>query len=633
MKQLRGASARIVMTALPTLLITGTILMGNTPVRAQLFQAAAKKPLPAEAPLAPFAWKDVSGAAYDQTTLTKNRATVFLFSSTQCPIANIYTPRMIELAKDYGKRGVQLFLVNSNQEETQDTVRRYAKERKFPFPAVKDEKLALADLLNANHTPEAVIVDGKGIVRYRGRIDDNADRQKVVRHDVREALDAILAGKPVAIGRTLPFGCAIFRDTVKPVATKLAKVTYTRDIAPILFQNCLPCHRAGEAAPFELKTYQQAKTWAAAIKDYTARRVMPPWKAVPGIGDFHDARSLSDEQIARIAQWADAGAPQGDLKELPKLPDFPKDGGQLGAPKDGGIFRSAEAYELGPEGKDVYRQFILPVDTTKDRYINAMEFLPDNRAIVHHMIIFYDLSGKSVELDKVDPGPGYSVENGGGGIGVPFDKAVWVAGWAPGNTARFLPAGLAFRQPKGAKVVLQVHYHRNGKTEFDRSSVAFHYVDESKVEKVVYTGMVLNPSLNLKPGEAQQKVTANRVLPQDTEVIAVSPHMHMLGREMKLTANLPDGTQKPLIYINDWDFNWQETYRYKEPIRLPKGTRIDLLAYFDNSEKNPRQPSHPPVPVSWGEQTTDEMCIGFYLFTVDRKSLKGEHTLLGNTSG
>lgn len=628
----KGGSVGTAQAASICLLLAGTLLIGGSAARAQLSRTAVKT-AKAETPLPAFAWKDVSGKDYNQTTLTEGRVTVFFFSSTECPIANIYTPRMIELANDYQKRDVKFFLVNSNREDTLKKVQQYAKERKFPFPAIKDDGTALADYLNASYTPEAVIVDSKGIVRYRGRIDDNKDRAKVVRHDVREALDSLLAGKPVAVGRTLPFGCTIFRDTVKPNSTRLATVTYARDIAPILYQNCVPCHREGEAAPFSLKTYQQAKTWATAIKDYTARRLMPPWKAVPGHGDFHDARVLTDDQLTKIALWADSGAPQGRAKDLPKLPEFPKDGWQLGVPKDGVALRSAEPYELGPEGEDVYRQFVLPVDTSQDRYINAIEFLPDNRAIVHHMIIFFDLSNRSVELDKADPAPGYSVKNGGGGIGVPFDKAVWVAGWAPGNTARFLPKGMAFRLPKGAKVVLQVHYHRNGKTERDRSSVAFHYTDESEVEKVVYTGMVAQSFLNLPPGEERIKVASSRALSKETEIIAVMPHMHMLGREMKLTATLPDGTQKSLIYINDWDFNWQETYRYKEPLQLPKGTRLDLLAYFDNSEKNPRQPSHPPLRVTWGEQTTDEMCIGFYQFTVDRKSIKGEHTLLSDALG
>lgn len=592
----------------------------NTPAQSQ-----SKKPVrnaSVETPLTSFTWQDVTGKRYDQSILTDSKATVFLFSSTQCPIANSYTPRMIELGKEYQAKGVRFFLVNSNREDTLEALRRYAKERVFPFPAVKDDGTQLADILNASHTPEAVIVDAKSIVRYRGRIDDNPDRAKVVRQDVREALDAILVGKPVVNGRTLPFGCTIFRDTVKSVTTKLAKVTYTRDIASILNENCVTCHRAGEAAPFELKTYQQAKTWASAIKDYTLRRAMPPWKAVPGIGDFHDARVLTETQLAKIAQWADSGAPEGDPKDLPQMPDFPKDGWQLGIPTDGGIYRSDAAYSVHSEGKDVYRQFVLPVDTSQDRYIKGFEFRPDNRAIVHHMIVFFDLSGVSVDLDKADPEPGYSVASGDGGIGVPFDKSVWVSGWAPGNSPRFLPEGCAFKMPKGAKVVLQVHYHPNGTPEQDRSAVAFHYAEESKVQKIAITGMVINFTFDFKPGLANQKVTASHPISHDTEIIAVSPHMHMLGREMKLTATLPDGSRQPLVYINDWDFNWQETYRYKKPIRLPKGSKIDLFASYDNSEKNPRQPSHPPVPVRWGEATTDEMCIGFYIYTMDKNLLK-----------
>ena len=600
--------------------ISAALLIGSGIIAGTFAFAAegSQRPTLTLSALKPLDYTDVSGKTYNVADLTKNKATVFFFFSTQCPIANIYSPRMNAIAADYSRKGVQCFLVNANAEDTPAKIKKYAAERKFTFPAVKDDKLALADLLAASRTPEAIVVDSTNIVRYRGRIDDNQDRTKIVHHDVREALDAVLAGKPVERARTIAFGCTIFRGTTTPVAVTANAVTYAKDVAPILFKNCVDCHRDGESAPFALTTYQQAKTWATAIKDYTTRRQMPPWKAIPNFGDFHDARVLSDIEIAKVAKWADSGAPLGDAKAVPALPKFPDSGFILGKPKDGVILASSQPYTLAPEGEDVYQQFILPVDTSQDRYINGMEFRADNRTVVHHIVLYFDHSGKSVELDKATPEPGYSVPNGNGGIGVPMGEAQWVAGWAPGNTARYLPQGMAFKMPRGVKVVMQVHYHKTGKTELDRSQVAFHYLEESKVEKVVYTNMLVNPYLMLKPGVDKQKVTAGQTLRFDTEIIAVMPHMHMLGRELTMTATMPDKTEVPLISIKDWDFNWQETYRYKKPLQLPKGSRLALTAVFDNSETNPRQPSHPPRQVSWGEQTNDEMCIGFYQFAVPR---------------
>jgi mono/diheme cytochrome c family protein len=570
-----------------------------------------------ELPITPIVWKDVDGHAYNVQQFAHHKATVFLFTSTECPISNLYTPRILELAQAYMPRGVQFFLVNSNQEDSLPTVRRYTRERKFPFPAIKDNGTTLADHLGADRTPEAVILDSRGVVRYRGRIDDNKDRNKVFRRDVQEALDALLAGQTVARPRTLAFGCMIFHDTKPSHVAAQGAITYARDVAPILAQNCVACHRKGEVGPFALETYQQARTWAAQIKSYTAHRLMPPWKAAPGYGDFKDARTLSDKEIATLARWVDSGAPAGNLKALPPSPHFRSTTDWTLGPPDM-IVQSGRPYHLAAEGRDVYREFVMPVDFKADRYVSAVDFKPDNRAVVHHIILFFDLSGKSAELDGKETEPGYTVP--GVGIGIPQEQTVWVAGWAPGNTPGFLPTGTAFKIPAGAKLVLQVHYHKNGKQELDRSQVGLHFA-QGRVDKTMRVWALINAGFDLKPGLAHQEVRQSLVLPVDVHVWSVSPHMHMLGRMMKMTATLPDGTHQPMVLVNDWDFNWQETYRYKEPLTLPKGTKIDLVALFDNSEQNPRQPTHPPKEVFWGEQTTDEMCIGFFVVTLDQEHL------------
>jgi peroxiredoxin len=594
-------------TPIPVLLAASALFAAGAPL-------TARPPETTGAKAAALAWKDVQGRAYSLADVSRSKATVFFFTSTQCPISNIYAPRMNEMAKQFAPKGVRFFVVNSNREDTLAKVQADARQKGYPFPAVKDSGTALADRLGARVTPETIILDPAGNVRYRGRVDDNRDRTKVVRQDARAALVALLEGKTIAFPRTLAAGCAIFREPLKPaVGVKTAAVTFTRDVAPILNKSCVSCHRDGEVAPFSLQTYPQARTWATQIKDYTARKLMPPWKAVPGHGDFHDSRILADKEIATLARWAEAGAPQGDLKDLPPAPRFAgADEWSLGKPDM--VLQPDRPYHLEAEGRDVYRNFVMPVDFEKDTYLSAMEFKPGNRAVVHHMVAYIDKAAASVKLDGKEKEPGYSSFSVG--IGVP--DAEWGEVWVPGRTPRLLPEGVAIRIPKGSKLVVQVHYHKNGAPQTDLSKTAL-YLVKGKVEKTVIVVPVVNAWFVLKPGETRQEVKGSLTLPADITLRTIFPHMHLLGKEMKVTATLPDGITKPLIYVNDWDFNWQETYEYKEPIKLPKGTRVDMVAIYDNSESNPHQLIHPPRPVTFGEQTTDEMCFAFLGFTFDNR--------------
>jgi thiol-disulfide isomerase/thioredoxin len=565
---------------------------------------------------APGRWKDVEGHDYDVAQIAHNKATVFIFASTECPISNIYMPRLSDMARAFKDRGVRFLMIDSNREDSPDALRRYERDRKLPFPVIRDTGTTLADWLSATATPEAVVLDPRGEVCYRGRIDDNQDRARVIHNDLREALNALLEGKPVARPRTLTFGCAIFRDTAQPVAAATGpKVTYARDVAPILDRNCLVCHRTGETAPFALETYQQARTWAAAIRDYTARRLMPPWKAVPGYGDFHDARTLSAAEIDTLARWTAAGAPQGDPKDRPTLPTFPDaQTWSLGKPDQ--VLQPVRPYHLAAEGPDVYRNFVLPADFTEDRYVSAMEFKPGNRAVVHHVVLYIDPSGKSADMDGKEAEPGYTVP----GTGIGLLGAEWGEVWVPGRTPRFMPDGVAVKIPRGAKLVMQVHYHKNGAVQADSTQVALYYA-KGRVDQVMQGAPLINPTFVLKPGNRAQSVALRIKLPTDVHLRTIFPHMHLLGREMRVTATLPDGSKKALIYVKDWDFNWQETYVYKDPVALPKGAIISIEAVYDNSETNPRQTNHPAKEVRWGEQTTDEMCVCVLGITLDSEKL------------
>lgn len=593
-------------------------MLAVAPLAASLSLAGGKPVGPAVitaakigAPAGELSFHDVTGKAYAPADLRGQKAVLFVFLSTQCPVSSSYIPRLLELHKDYAGRGVAIFAVNSNRSESLAAVVCQAKERNFPFPMVKDAGGELTQRLGATVTPEAVLLDGAGAVRYRGRIDDQRDPTKVRRQDLRAALDAVLAGRPVATAETQPFGCAI-RLTAR-VAAAHPRVTFTRDVAPILQEKCQSCHRPGEIGPFSLLTYEEASAWAELVKDYTRRRVMPPWKPADGFGEFKDMRRLTDAQVRTIAEWVDEGAPRGDPKDMPPPRKF-TNGWALGTPDM--VLDAGEPYELAADGRDVYRNFVLPYVPDRERWVSGLEVRPDQRAVVHHVIVYIDPQAKSPALDAADPGPGFTSTGGGPG----FFPADFLGGWAPGNTPRIAPPGLAARIPAHARLVLQVHYHKNGRVLKDRTRIGIHFA-RGPVQQRVRALPLLNLRLAVPPGEERHEVTASMKLPMDLTAYSIIPHMHLLGREIKATATLPDGTVKPLVWITDWDFNWQETYLFKEPLKLPKGTRLDLVAYYDNSTGNPNNPNNPPKLVTWGEQTTDEMCLAFLGVTVDGERL------------
>lgn len=384
--------------------------------------------------------------------------------------------------------------------------------------------------------------------------------------------------------------------------TTAPTVTFNKDIAPLLFKNCASCHRPGEVGPFPLLGYKDAAKRADHLASIVASRQMPPWKPEPGHGDFLDERRLTDEEIQLFRKWAEQGALEGDPKDLPPQPTF-SDGWQLGEPDL--ILKMPEPFTVPATGRDVYQCFVLPTSVTTDRTVAAVEFRPGNRKVAHHALFFLDNTGQGRKLDAKDPAPGYRVF---GGIG--FLPTGSLGGWAPGATPQRLPEGLGKLLKKNSDLILQMHYHPSGKEELDQSQVGI-YFTKKPAEKLVIGLPVLNRQVNIPPGEANHKMTASYTLPCDTDAIGVAPHMHYLGKEMKVTATLPGGEQRSLIWIKDWDFNWQGQYIFKAPVPLPKGTKIELVARYDNSDENPKNPSHPPKRVRWGEQTEDEMCIAF----------------------
>lgn len=380
-------------------------------------------------------------------------------------------------------------------------------------------------------------------------------------------------------------------------------VTFTQDVAPIVFAHCAPCHRPGEAAPFSLLSYRDVKLRARQIAGVTLSRYMPPWLPEPGYGDFADQRRLSDSQIAILQQWADHGAPEGDLRFLPAQPVF-TEGWQLGPPDL--VLRIPRPYTLQATGTDVFRNFVIPVPVSGTTYIKAFEIRPGNRRVVHHANILVDRTGYSRRLDRGDGGPGYD----GMSLEVAsdvFDPDSHFLFWKPGTVASVEPEGFAWTVDKGTDLILNMHLQPSGKPESIQPEIGLYFTRQAPSKHPMLIQLEHDASLDIPPGQKDFPVTDEFRLPLDVDVLGVYPHAHYLGKDLQAYATLPDGTRKPLIRIKHWDLNWQAIYRYAEPVFLPKGTVIAMRYTYDNSADNIRNPNSPPERVRGGNRASDEM--------------------------
>ena len=424
---------------------------------------------------------------------------------------------------------------------------------------------------------------------------------------------ALLLMLTVAAG----ISAATQRATV-PTAEKAP--TFSAAIAPILYANCVTCHRPGEAAPFPLISYEDVAKRAKLIVKVTGSRYMPPWHAAHGFGDFADERRLTDDQIDVFARWLKAGMPRGDLSKLPALPQF-ADGWQLGKPDL--ILEMPAAFNVPAEGPDIYRNFVLPTGLADDKWIRAVEFRPSARKVVHHALFSYIRGGAVNAVANADGQPGFR-----GGMPVAlipgFAPAGELGGWAVGTTPRFLPEGLARPIAKGSDLILQLHFHPTGKPETEKSVVGL-YFSSTPPERRLMTPSIpgffgLLAGIDIPPGEKAFTIKGVYTVPADMRVLSVTAHAHYLGKDIKATATKPDGSIEPLLWIQDWDFNWQDRYDYKTPVFLPKGTRIDATITYDNSADNPHNPCNPPRRVRWGIQSFDEMgAVGFLMVAANKE--------------
>jgi mono/diheme cytochrome c family protein len=405
--------------------------------------------------------------------------------------------------------------------------------------------------------------------------------------------------KPMSRPWNRPLACLFLSSAALASAQT---VTFNRQIAPIIYNNCASCHRPGEAAPFSLLSYQDVAKRGRLIASVTQSRLMPPWKADVSSYAFKDERRLKDSDIALIQDWVKQGMPEGKTSDAPAPPKFAS-GWMLGEPDL--VVEMPAAYHVPADGPDIYRNIALPLGLTEDKWITAIDMKPSARSVVHHVLYFADAAGKAHQMPPQGSEPGFSGMRPGGAEAEPL------GGWAVGAQPHFFPDGLALPLKKGSDFVVQYHFHPTGKPETEKSVIGFYFAKKPPERTLVAVQLPptysLFSGLDIPAGEKDFVIRDSYTLPAALDAVSIGAHAHYIGKQLKMTATLPGGEVKTLIWIKDWDFSWQDRYYFAEPVSLPKGTRLDAEVHWDNSAANPRNPSEPPIEVKWGEQSKDEM--------------------------
>jgi hypothetical protein len=402
-----------------------------------------------------------------------------------------------------------------------------------------------------------------------------------------------------------------------------AAVTFNHDVAPIIFKNCSSCHRPGEAAPFSLLSYDNVVEKAATIAKVTRLHVMPPWKAEPASFAYRDERRLTDAQIAVIQAWVKQGLPEGKPADKPEPPKFTS-GWQLGEPDL--VVEMPAAYHVPEDGPDIYRNIAVPLGLAEDKWVTAIDIRPSARAVVHHVLYFADPKGQAHTRPPQGSEPGFSGMLAGG-------ASVALGGWAVGGQPAFYPEGLALKVPQGSDLVVQYHFHPTGKPEAEKSLIGLYFAKEPPKRSL--TRIQMPPSyslfsgLDIPAGEKDFIIRDTYTIPVAVDAVGVSAHAHYLCKQMKMTATLPDGDVKTMLYIKDWDFAWQDKYFFQQFQPLPQGTRLDVEIHWDNSADNSRNPANPPIRVTWGEESKDEMgSVSLIAVAHDESEISGLRTAL-----
>jgi peroxiredoxin len=542
-----------------------------------------------------FTLADHRGKEHSLSDFAEHKLLVVAFLGAECPLAKLYGARLAELHGRYEGQGVGFVGVNANTQDSLTEIAAYARRHGIEFPILKDVGNHVADAMGAVRTPEVFVLDGERVVRYWGRIDDQYGigvAHKESRHAwLADALDELLAGKAVSTPSVPSVGCHIGRIQ-QPEAN--AEVTWSNQISRIFQKRCVECHREGEIAPFALTEYEEVVGWADMIAEVVSEKRMPPWHAdpkYPAHGRFANDRSLTEAEEDLIDRWVRAGAPEGDANQLPPPVVDEVAGWQL--PREPDVVVSMdEPFDVPAEGEVRYIYQQVDPGFTEDKWVQAVEVVPGNRAVVHHVLVL-------VRPPKDKDVPAYA-------------RSEWLGGYVPGLRARPYPKGMAKLIPAGSTLIFQLHYTPNGSPAKDRSKVGLILADPAEIDHAVVTTKAANRGFEIPPGDANYNVEAKSgSLPVDVKLLAFMPHMHLRGKSFSYEAVFPGEKTEMLLDVPRYDFNWQTSYRLAEPITLPAGTRMHCVAHFDNSEDNLANPD-PTRAVTWGDQTWEEMMIGYF---------------------
>lgn len=565
-----------------------------------------------------FSVRDYRGKEHSLSDYESSKVVVLAFLGTECPLAKLYAPRLASLNAELSSRGVTFLGVNSNRQDSNTEVATHARRHGIEFPVLKDAGNRLADAIGVTRTPEIVVLDEKRVVRYHGRIDDQYGvgyiRDEVQKPFLKNAVADLLAGRKVKTPSTEVVGCFIGKIR-KPKAD--SPVTYSNQVARILQKNCEECHREGEIAPFTLTKYEDVVGWGDTILEVIEDRRMPPWHADPKHGEFSNARLMSEDDKQLLRDWVKAGSPEGDPADLPeprtytvgwslpKKPDFVINmrGGQeaFGAPGrisdlDGRRAGTEQPFEVPAEGVVRYKHFTVDPGFTDDKWIKAAEIQPGNREVVHHILVFSLPGGKRQRASLASV------------------NGEFLAAYVPGHRSPVYEDGMAKLVPAGSKLVFQLHYTPIGTDQLDLSRLGLVFADPKTIKHVVTTQQVSEAKgLVIPPGHDNFEVKSrpSQRAPSEVQLLAMMPHMHLRGKAFRYTAHFPDGRSEILLDVPQYDFNWQTAYRLAKPVTLPKGAYLRGVAHYDNSEENLNNPDSSAT-VRWGDQTWNEMMIGYF---------------------
>ncbi len=546
-----------------------------------------------------LAMMDINGKPFDLDALDPSKLTVVAFLGTECPLANKYSRRLQEISTAYADR-VEFVGVFSNEQDSTEEVGFFAEQQGILFPVLKDNGNRIADSFSARRTPEVCLLDQSRTIRYRGRVDDQfgigVAKKEPTERDLKNALDRLLSGQEILVAETDPVGCLIGR--VK-VPESNGAVTFAAHVAPILNRHCLACHQDGQIGPMSFADVDDVLGWASMIDEVVHSGQMPPWNADPEIGEFSNERRLNDEEKNIIAKWVAAGAPIGDRSAIAQ-PPLRVAGWQLPRKPDLVISVSPKPFQVPAQGELDYQHFTSQYIFEKETWVQAVQILPDNHAVVHHILAFVDNPDGRQAVGDLEGIDGY------------------LAGYVPGLTIEPYPSGMAKRIPANSRLIFQVHYTPIGSPQSDQSKIGLVFADRDSVMREVITTSAVRRNLEIPPGCPDHQVASFSHRPLDESLLlGMMPHMHLRGKSFRYEIQSADGSTTPLLNVPRFDFHWQSSYRLKDPISLRAGDRISCIAQFDNSDGNPNNPD-PTQTVRWGDQTREEMMIGYFDIAIER---------------